>query len=445
MILNKIYELSPVIVQNFMCSVKGLLICKRRYNEGFQKELKRFLIGDIDQETELRDFLLLTKNIPAYDGIISQEDYDLLQRGEIDVYDVIKQFPIIDKQSVKSQLKSYINDHYCGQQFLMHTSGTTGSGLEFPYSVKMENRQWAVWWRYRIRLGIRMDTWCGWFGGRIVISPKIICKPYWRINRPGKQVMYSSYHLTKDTAIDYYEDIKKRQLTWLHGYPSSIARLSSLFIDSGFQPLSCVRFITTGAENLMDHQISIMEKAFPNAIVRQHYGLSEGVANFSQDLDGKWHVDDDFCYVELIPLNKEDPSLCRIIGTCFSNEAFILIRYDTGDLANVEWVDGKPVIISFDGRKDDYITLPNGVKLGRLGFIFKQSVNIKEAQIHQHTLEDIEIKVVKGDAYSKSDENQLLKEALDRFGTDVKVRISYVDKIERTKSGKLRLVKSDIV
>lgn len=443
--LQELYNLAPACIQNFMCSAQGLVIKKRRYNRQFFRELNLLEGNGYNQSVELVKMLHSISEMPVYASYLSDIDFKILADNPNKVYEILSHFPILDKATVRRNIENYTNTKYRGKKILMHTSGTTGSGLIFPYSVEMENKQWAVWWRYRRGLGINFDTWCGWFGGRIIMP--LVCKkaPFWRINRPGKQVMYSSYHLTIETAYDYYEDIKNRQLTWLHGYPSSIARLSSLFIDSGFQPLSCVRFITTGAENLMDHQVSLMERAFPNAIVRQHYGLSEGVANFSQDIEGKWYADDDFCYVELIPLNEEDPSLCRIIGTGFSNEAFILVRYDTGDLANVEWVDGKPVIISFDGRKDDYITLPNGVKLGRLGFIFKHSVNIKEAQIHQHTLDDIEIKVVKGDAYSKSDENQLLKEAQDRFGSDVNVRISYVDKIERTKSGKLRLVKSDIV
>ena len=36
-----------------------------------------------------------------------------------------------------------------GEIIIMKTRG----GLIFPYSVEMENRQWAVWWRYRRALG----------------------------------------------------------------------------------------------------------------------------------------------------------------------------------------------------------------------------------------------------------------------------------------------------
>lgn len=431
--MQKIYDKSPVFIQNLMCSGQGWLIKRRRYNKAFYKELDFYLKHKADGVVLLDMFLNGLKDVPAYKDVFANREHVSLS-----------DFPIINKQQVKSHLEDFRNPSYKGNVIEMRTSGTTGSGLIFPYSVEMENKQWAIWWRYRMRLGITMDTWCGWFGGKMVISPSNNKPPYWRINKPGHQVMYSSYHLTMESVYLYYQDIDKRKLSWLHGYPSSIARLSYLMIENGLS-LPSVTHITTGAENLLESQIVLISRAFPNAMIRQHYGLSEGVANFSQDKEGVWHTDDDFCYVELLPLSKDQQDLYRVIGTGYSNLAFPLIRYDTGDIARANFKeDGSYEIISFDGRADDYISLPSGVKLGRLDFIFKQIVNIEEAQIHQHSLNDIEIKVVKGPYYSKDDENLLIKESTERFGKDVNVSIKYTDKIQRTKSGKLRLVISDI-
>ena len=110
----------------------------------------------------------------------------------------------------------------------------------------------------------------------------------------------------------------------------------------------------------------------------------------------------------------------------------------------MEWVDGKPQIVEIYGRQDDYIELPNGVKLGRLDHIFKDCVNIKEAQIHQIRKDLIELKVVKDKNYTEKDEDLLLKEASSRFGNDVELKITYCDKIERTQAGKVRFVVSDL-
>lgn len=42
----------------------------------------------------------------------------------------------------------------------------------------------------------------------------------------------------------------------------------------------------------------------------------------SQDVHGRWKIDEDFAYVEFVPISEEDPTICRIVGTGFSNYAF---------------------------------------------------------------------------------------------------------------------------
>ena len=46
--------------------------------------------------------------------------------------------------------------------------------------------------------------------------------------------------------------------------------------------------------------------------------------------------------------------------------------------------------------------------------------------------------------YTKQDEKLIMKEASSRFGIDVEILITYCNGIERTKSGKLKFVISDI-
>lgn len=261
----------------------------------------------------------------------------------------------------------------------------------------------------------------------------------------GETGYFSAYHLNAETAPLYYQKIQTSKLTWLHGYPSQISFLSSLLLDLGLTPLKQITHITFGAENLLDYQIQLVKKVFPNAHLAQHYGLSEGVANLSQDVEGNWVVDDDFAYVEFVPVSEEYSEICRIIGTGFSNEAFPLVRYDTGDIAHIERKsDGTVKVLSIDGRKEDFILLPNGVKLGRLDHIFKDMINIQEAQIYQKNVSEIEFRIVKGKQYSLKDEQLLKKEIRKRIDEPVEIKFIYMDKIPRTNSGKLRLVISEL-
>lgn len=444
---QKLYESAPLWLQNIAVNVEGKIICKRRYNSHFYEELKRFEGHDYKPEEELKRFLLEVKNVVAYKESFTSELIKELVSDSSDVYALLARFPVIGKVQVKEHVEDYTNPEYPGKLFIMRTSGTTGSGLAFPYPVDFENKQWAIWWRFRRSLGIRFETWCGWFGGKRMIAPNNNKPPFWRVNNPGRQVMYSSYHMTKETVRLFYEDMKNRKIEWLHGYPSHIAKLSALMIDEGLEPLSGVKWVTTGAEGLVGNQIMLIQKAFPNAVIRSHYGQNEGVAIMNQDMTGDWYVEDDFSYVEFIPV-ESDSNLCRIIGTGFFNSAFPLIRYDTGDLATVERNDDSTIkrIVSIDGRTSNTIKQPSGHEIteAALSIVLHDFDNIKEAQFHQIAQDEVVLWVVKGVNYGDADESRLIEALNKAFDKGMKIGLKYVDSVERTKAGKLRLVMTEI-
>jgi phenylacetate-CoA ligase len=363
----------------------------------------------------------------------------------VDIFKELQKLPLLTKQEVKDNLDSIVNSNLKEKISFNHTSGTTGSGMVFPQTSSMVNKQWAIWWRYRKWHGITTDTWMGWLGGRSIANISQSAPPFWRTNYPMKQVMFSAHHLNEATVKYYFEEIKTLKLCWLHGYPSQLSLLAHLIRKQELGLLPDIKIITLGAENLLESQRMIIEEVF-GAPIRQHYGLAEGVANISEHPDGSLIPDQDFCWVEFIPIDHDNPSLCKIIGTNYNNSAFPLIRYDTGDLAQIEWqLDGSPKILSIDGRQEDYITLPKGIKLGRMDHIFKDIVDVQEAQIYQPNLNNIIIRIVKSPNYDlNNQEKSVLQETKKRLGNDIHISIEYLEQINRTKSGKLRFVISDV-
>ncbi len=437
--LQHMYDRAPIWAQNVMCSVKGWIIKRRRYGLQFFSELDAFEQGEYNPEEELSSFMDIAKNVPCYQEIYAANSG---MKGE----ELLKFFPILTKADVKANLKALINERCNEPKFEMRTSGTTGGGLVFPYTKRMENKHWAIWWRYRRRLGIDLDTWCGWFGGKRIIDPNNKRTPFWRINKPGRQLMFSSAHLNKETVVAYHQEIDRRKLPWLHGYPSHIAKFAALALDAGLEPLTDVKWVTTGAENLLGNQEKLMQQMFPYALIRQHYGLMEGVANISQDKNGEWYIDDDFAKVEFIPVSEDNPNICRIIGTGFSNPAFPLIRYDTGDIATVEWKsDGSVKVLSIDGRSSNTLKGPDGFEINeaRLSIVLHDFNHIIEAQFQQHSFTDIDLLVVKNRYYNQEDEKLLRANIADSFDKRMVVNIKYVNQLERTKAGKLKFVVSD--
>lgn len=442
-LLNRVYYKLPVCFQNLMCSIKGYLVCMRRYNEQFYGFLGQYESGQIDSVGELRRFLRSARNTAYYKNLFDKVGFDTETE---DIYAELQKLPILSKQEVIKHHAEIVNKSYQGKTIDIGTSGTTGTGLFFPMSVEAEIKQWAVWWRYRRKLGINIGMWCGWFGGKIIVPTAQQKPPFWRINISARQVMFSYLHLAEHTVDLYYAEIKRRQLPWLHGYACNIHLLASLIKSKGLAPLESVRFVTTGSDNLLDSYRVLIKQVFPRAEVHQHYGLSEEVANFSENKEGIITVDEDFAYVEFVPLDEQEPELCKVVGTGFNNPAFPLIRYDTGDVARIRSdKQGKIQVLGIDGRSTEYIKLPDGRRIGVTGLDnFEYLTKIEAAQYVQKDLYSLTVKVVRRSGYDQEEEKALLNEIYSRIPKEMKVTIEYVDKLERTKSGKIRLIISEI-
>jgi phenylacetate-CoA ligase len=258
--------------------------------------------------------------------------------------------------------------------------------------------------------------------------------------------MFSAYHLAPQNMPSYVGELRRRKPPWLHGYPSLLALLAAHLVETGSSLDYQVRWITTGAENLMSQQAALVERAFGVRPV-QHYGMSEGVANVSQFTDGRLYVDEDFSVVEFLP---NPGGGYRIVGTNVSNAALPLLRYEVGDIAQLPLGEqpaaGFPgrEVLRVDGRREDYVILANGARIGRLDHVFKDLTMIREAQIVQNTPGAIVVRVVRGADYGDRHESLLRHELRQRLGEEIDVQIEYVERIARTASGKLRFVVSNL-
>jgi len=449
-----IYLRLPVLYQNVLCSLYGARLIRRRYDNAYKALEREVFERDRWTEERIKAFARrrcraivqhAASTVPYYRRLFAEMHID---PHDIRGPDNLTALPILDKQTVQRNLADFHSELKTQMQYsTMHTSGTTGAGLIFPMTLEAEQEQWAVWWRYRARFGLDRNTWHAHFYGKSIV-PFESSKPlFWRVNRPGRQILFSAYHMSEHNLPYYVEELNRRHLPWIQGYPSLLALLGSFMLEQGFELNYRPKAITVGAESLLPQQKLLIEKTF-GAPCRQHYGMAEGVANISECPEGNLHVDEDYAHIEFLPV---DSSSYRIIGTNYTNYAFPLIRYDVGDLAQLEDPEKRcpcgrtgRLVRSIDGRKEDYVLTPDGRRIGRLDHIFKDMVNIKECQIFQEHVEQVVFRVVRGKEYTGKDEKMLLREARTRLGNRIEIGIDYVEAIERTSRGKLRFVISKV-
>ena len=442
---ENIYAKLPIALQSLAVCAEGWRIQRSRYNRDFHRllaeyEARTFYTPEqiaAFRDERLRAFLRHgAATTPYY-----KEKFRELLTGQQAPWEILEQLPILSRNTVQEATDAFISSAPGGPVMTCHTSGSTGTGLCFPATCHSQREHWAVWWRFRRWHGIALNTPCIYLGGRSVVPLSQRRPPFWRYNRPGRQLLLSGYHLGPDTAKAYLDAIVNSQIPWIHGYPSLIALLAGFALEHKVRPN--IRWVTLGAENVLPQQEKLIQEAFG---VRpfSHYSMAEGVANISQCPEGNFHVDEDFAPVTFIPLNDSEAS---VVGCNVSNPAFPLLRYEVGDhvqLSAQPCTCGRPgrCIDRIDGRSEDYVITQSGAHLGRLDHIFKDMVHIREAQIRQSEPGKMTVHIVRGESFVPQDEQLLIAAIQKRVGGDIDFSICYETELPRTRSGKLRFVLS---
>jgi phenylacetate-CoA ligase len=446
------YSKLPIALQHAACSVAGWHIERGRFGGEFRRllvEAESRSFSSADEIRALRDDRLRSFLRHCFEHVpYHRTRFEEAGIGPDDIggLDDVANLPVMTKAETKEHLPELTATvrHSGGRS--VHTSGTTGGGLRFETTLRAIQEQWAVWWRYRRWHGIERGTWCGHFAGRTIVPLSQRTPPFWRYNRPGRQIIFSGYHMSPQNLGSYVEELRRRKPPWLHGYPSLLALIAGHVVETGSELGYEVRWITTGAETLLPHQSELISRAFGVRPV-QHYGMAEAVANISECERGALHVDEDFAAVEFVP---QDSGMHAVVGTNFTNPLTALVRYQVEDLVTLEpgasCDCGRPgrVVTRIDGRVEDYVVLKNGARIGRMDHVFKDMVNVREAQILQSRPGELTIRVVRMPPYTHADEQALMRETRKRVGNETQVRLEYVERLERSAIGKLRLVVSKI-
>ena len=445
--IMRFYDHLPVFAQNLACTLEGLRVRKNKYGR-YQKEQ---LIGfeerkdwSYEQLCRYRDEQLQKMiehcyhHVPYYHEMFDKNNIDY---RTIRTLDDLKMIPLLNKELViqnKDKLKA---DNVREKDVLhMHTSGTTGSALQFLYSKEAFAKRWAEDERYTKTIEYDIYAWSAYFCGRSIVPKNKNKAPFYRINYAMKEVMFSAFHLDIENFPNYIYGLEKYKPLFWHGYPSSICPLAQYLIDNKIQLSFQPKIIYLSSENVTDLIISQIERAFGVRPI-QGYAQTEAVATFRQYRNGEMYVIEDISAVEMLPV---DDGLCKVVGTSLTNYAMPFLRYDTNDLVTYEITEKGRKITSLDGREEDNIKLRNGGVIRRLDFIFKDQVNITEAQLVQKTYDCVEIHVVKGKNFTVADEEKLKKDFHDYLAGKIQFEIVYQDKIEKTKNGKMKFIISEV-
>ena len=452
-----IYYKSPPFLKNLISSFYGLIQKRERYKKQYKKsfdflqESQWFSNGKLRelQFEETRNFLIhAATHTGYYRKLFKDADFDPQTFKSLDE---VSHLPILRKSTIREKINYFLADNYSRRNVLWaHTSGTTGQALSFPLSSECFQREHAFRHIHYSWGGVSDGDKIAVCAGHPVTFISRSRPPFWTYDYINNWLILSSYHLNESNLLSYIDELAKFQPDMLKGYPSSVYLLA--LANKKWGQKVKTKAVYTASETLLDFQRKAIESYF-GCKVFNWYGTSEMCVNIVECDHGSMHLKQEHSYIELLDLNNKPVKPGeegRIVCTAFGNYALPFIRYDLGDIAiksqesKCSCRRGGEVIDKIVGRKEDYIITPDGRFIGRLDHLFKDSINIIEAQIIQNEFGRIIIRAVINKNYNAADESAVLKEARERLGKEVKIDFEYVEAIPRTKSGKFRFIVSNV-
>lgn len=452
--LEKLYAMSPVWIQNLMCSIRGGQIVKERFNNEFyayMEELRlshswsaeRIIHFKEEQTYKILDYAY--RECPFYkkyydDHHVSPSDFKALSD--------IEKFPIITKDLVRNNYYGMVAVNYPKENLIpSHTSGSSGKALDFYYTRDFIPYLWAIWWRFREQYGVHIFDRHLNCTGKLIVPIDAKTPPYWRINKPMNQWLVNMQHITPEKIPFIVDMINREDFV----YPSIIYAIALCIKECGLQVIAPPKYIFTGAEKMYGNQKRIIEEVFPGVVCTDHYGMSEGVCNASKCKCGVYHEDFEIGLMECEEKHwiSETQYEGDILGTTFRNYGMPLIRYRIGDTA--VWDNSictcgleSPTVIDIQGRSEDFVITPEGTRIQRFDYLFKDTTDIKECQVAQQKLGCVIFRIVKRENYSTLTEQRIREEVKRMISPTIECRFEYVNEIERTASGKFKAVVSEM-
>ncbi len=298
-----------------------------------------------------------------------------------------------------------------GEVNLVDTSGTTDDKVTNIWNQKWWDASERSSWKLNSRMA---SVATGSHAEAILVNPKNV-----GVISDGAELPFEKRRLSRFLYLNEKTDplawtprLMERMVGELETFrpavleanPSYLARLCRFAAARGltvYQP-GMIVFTYEYPSRLHYRQI---ERVFPGVPTASSYGTTETGYVFMQCEKGRLHQNSDFCRVDFQPFKKEQggPLLGRILVTPLNNPWSYFLRFDTGDIVELE-ASGKCecgrnsglILKAVAGRKVNLTTTSRGrlVTLMELDGVLAQLAGLVEYKLVQTASTAFELQLV---------------------------------------------------
>lgn len=370
-------------------------------------------------------------NIPAYTSYYNKEGF---HPSQLKSFLDIKNIPLTNK-GILSEYDLIDRSFNKKGRYIVNTGGSSGTPFGFYIEPSSMGHEWAHMHTIWDKLGFKVSDLKIAFGGRSNIKDLV---DYDVVRNSFALDLYADY---KEVSIKLKRILRKYQVSYLHGYPSSIYDFAIYCkeYDTELQKMlsGMLKGAFMGSEFPHPQYRDTIEDVFGIKTISWYGHTERAVLAYEKNEKYVYEPFQTYGYTEVINVDGKD----ELIGTSYYNQASPLIRYNTNDeVTDIVTDDG--ILQSFKmkgGRSGEYVIDREGKKINLTGLIFGRHHEIfneaKYIQVKQIEKGIIEIHYVS--------EGLSVDKAATLFDSNnVNMDISFVQRDEpvRTVSGKVGLL-----
>jgi len=360
-----------------------------------------------------------------------------------------RQLPLLTRRAVQTagtRLLSTAVPAGHGSLCRMQTSGSTGTPVT-TYGTDVSQLFWKVF-------GLRDHLW----HGRDFTAKHAFIRSM-RGLKPGDSGQAANWGLSTAPVFATGPAVRMSILTdvaaqaewlmqqapgYLLSYPSNILALARLFRERNWQ-LPGLKEVRTIGETVGGDVREICQEVW-GAPVKDMYSSQE-IGYIALQCPGHehYHVQSEAVLVEVLD-DADVPcppgGIGRVVVTALHNFTMPLLRYELGDYAEVgepcPCGRGLPVLTRILGRQRNILTAPDGRKYWPSFPASKwaDSAPVRQVQIIQTDMEKLTVNLVADRALLEEEERRLIEGLRALLPYPFQVSLSFVERIERSRSGK---------
>jgi phenylacetate-CoA ligase len=324
------------------------------------------------------------------------------------------------------------------------TGGSTGEPVHFFHDARMLRTSLAAIAFSAIQMGWLpgMPTIIVWGSERDVKKATTFRN---RVHgRLRNQFLVDGYNLSDDTVERLYSHVQRGPVA-IYGFTSMLEFVARRILETGrtIGP-GVVRTAWNGGEMLFPEQVELFRQAFGVPLLNRYGGRELSVMACQFTEGAPLHVLRPWLFLEVLD-DRGRPAapgeIGRLVWTSTVCRGTPFLRYDVEDLGTFRASDsnesGVVAINELHGRVGGLLELPGGRKISNLywNHFFKEVKEVAQFQVILRKDRTLQI-LLRGEGFSP-ERDAAVRGLLTHFLGDLPVHLQWVERIPRTKDGKL--------